>query len=253
MQLEGKITLVTGGATGIGRATALLFAEEGSAVVVADTNDVEATRTVAELTDNGHAAKFVRTDVSSAADVEALMKTIGQEYGGLDIIANVAGVQRAEYVTEASEENWDLIHNVNAKGCFLTAKYGVPLMRMREGGAIVNVASLAALSGGAGMTAYASSKGAVYSFTRALALELAPDIRVNCLCPGWTDTPFNNPAIGLYFGGDRELMDESVKANVPLERQSLPEEQAAALLFLASDASSYMTAQYLVVDGGMLN
>jgi len=141
--------------------------------------------------------------------------------------------------------------SVNPKSCFLGAKYGVPYLRERGGGSIVNMSSIAGLKGGPGMTAYSASKGAVVAFTKALAAELAPDnIRVNCVCPGWIDTPFNQPAI--EFMGGREEQEEMVQQTVPLQRQGIPEEIAPGILYLASDASSYMTGKELVIDGGLL-
>jgi dihydroanticapsin dehydrogenase len=138
---------------------------------------------------------------------------------------------------------------VNPRSCFLGAKYGVPYLRERGGGSIVNVSSLAGLKGGPGMTAYSASKGAIIAFTRALAEELAPDnIRANSVCPGWIDTPFNEPAI--EFMGGRAQQEEMVQQTVPLKRQGRPEEIAPGILYLASDASSYVTGQELVIDGG---
>lgn len=250
MLLKDKVAVVTGGSTGIGRATAILFAKEGAKVVMADINDKAAEETAAEIRAAGGTVDYVHTDVSSDASVGALFARAKELHGHVDVIANVAGAQRAAYIGDLSEADWDLLHNVNSKSMWLTAKHGVPMMR--KGGAIVNVASLAALKGGAGMTAYSSSKGAVYAFSRALAMEVAPDIRVNCLCPGWTDTPFNDPAIGIMWGGDKAKQNEDVRRDMPLKRQAVPEEQAQAILFLASDMSSFMTNQTLVVDGGML-
>lgn len=249
MLLEDKVAVVTGAATGIGRASAQLLAEHGAKVLLADINEQEAQKTQGMILDSGREAHYVRADVSDSQSVKALMAEAADKYGHIDVIANVAGAQRAGYIADFSESDWDMLHAVNSKSMFLTAKHGVPLMR--RGGSIVNVASLAALKGGGGMTAYSSSKGAVYAFSRALAVELGPDIRVNCLCPGWTDTPFNNPAIELMWGGSREKQNEEVKNSIPLQRQASPEEQAQAVLFLASDMSSFMTAQTLVIDGGM--
>lgn len=250
MLLSDKTAVITGAATGIGRATAKLFAEHGANLVLADVNDTDGERTTGEIVAGGGVATYVHTDVSSNTSVSELMARAAEAHGQIDIIANIAGAQRAGYIGDFSESDWDLLHNVNSKSMWLTAKHGVPIMR--KGGSIVNVASLAALKGGGGMTAYSSSKGAVFAFSRALAMELAPDIRVNCLCPGWTDTPFNDPAIGLMWGGSKEKQNETVKTTLPLQRQAVPEEQAQALLFLASDMSSFMTAQTLVIDGGML-
>ena len=249
MQLRGKVAIITGAATGIGRATALLFAREGASVVVADINEDDAQRTVADIKGEGAGAQFVRADVSEAEDVKALMERAVEEMGGIDVIVNNAGAQRSGAVTEFEESEWDLLMHVNPRSCFLGAKYGVPYLRERGGGSIVNVSSLAGLKGGPGMTAYSASKGAIIAFTRALAEELAPDnIRANSVCPGWIDTPFNEPAI--EFMGGRTQQEEMVKQTVPLKRQGTPEEIAPGILYLASDASSYMTGQELVIDGG---
>ena len=249
MQLEGKVAIITGAATGIGRATALLFAEEGASVIIADVNEDDAQRTVANIEDEGGSARFVQADVSEAEDVQALMERAAEEMGGIDVIVNNAGAQRSGVVTEFEESEWDLLMRVNPRSCFLGAKYGVPRLRERGGGSIVNVSSLAGLKGGPGMTAYSASKGAIIAFTRALAEELAPDnIRANSVCPGWIDTPFNEPAI--EFMGGRAQQEEMVQQTVPLKRQGTPEEIAPGFLYLASDASSYVTGQELVIDGG---
>ena len=249
MQLEGKVAIITGAATGIGRATALLFAGEGASVVIADVNEDDAQRTVANIEDEGGSARFVQTDVSEAEDMRALMERAAEEMGGIDVIVNNAGAQRSGAVTEFEESEWDLLMRVNPRSCFLGAKYGVPHLRERGGGSIVNVSSLAGLKGGPGMTAYSASKGAIIAFTRALAEELAPDnIRANSVCPGWIDTPFNEPAI--EFMGGRAQQEEMVQQTVPLKRQGTPEEIAPGILYLASDASSYVTGQELVIGGG---
>jgi NAD(P)-dependent dehydrogenase (short-subunit alcohol dehydrogenase family) len=250
MQLSGKLAVITGAATGIGRATALLFAQEGATVVIGDINEEGGRQTAADIEVAGGRASFGRCDVTEAAGVEALMRAAAETMGGIDIIVNNAGAQRSGRVTEFAEEEWDLLMRVNPRSCFLGVKYGVPYLRQRGGGAIVNVASLAGLKGGPGMTAYSASKGAIVAFTKALAAELAPDgIRVNAMCPGWIDTPFNQPAI--EFMGGRVAQDQVVQQIVPMARQGTPEEIASGMLFLASDASSYMTGQSLVIDGGV--
>lgn len=250
MQLDGKLAVITGAATGIGRTTALLFAREGAKVVVGDLNEEEARKTVESIEAENGEAHFVHTDVSRAEDVEALMESAAKFMGGIDVIVNNAGAQRSGPVTEFEESDWDLLMAVNPKSCFFGAKYGVPYLRERGGGSIVNMASLAGLKGGPGMTAYSASKGAIVAFTTALAAELAPDrIRVNCMCPGWIDTPFNQPAID--FMGGRANQEEIVEQSVPLGRQGSPDEIAPGILFLASDASSYMTGQAMSIDGGV--
>jgi dihydroanticapsin dehydrogenase len=250
MQLQGKRAIITGAATGIGAVTAQMFAREGAAVVVADINEENGQRTVEEIRDQGGAAHFVRTDVSKESDVEALIKQGTDALGGLDILFNNAGAQRSGPITEFDQTQWDLLMAVNPRSCFFGVKHAVPVLRAQGGGSIINMASLAAVKGGAGLTAYAASKGAIVAFTKALAPELAPHgIRVNCVCPGWIDTPFNRPAID-YMGGPEE-QERVVKKVVPMGRQGKPEEIAPIVVYLASDGSSYMTGQALVVDGGV--
>jgi NAD(P)-dependent dehydrogenase (short-subunit alcohol dehydrogenase family) len=251
MRLEGKLAVITGAATGIGRATAQLFVQEGARVVIADVNEDEAQKTVDSLGGEDGGARFFRADVSCAEDVEALMRNAAELMGGIDVIFNNAGAQRSGAITDFGEAEWDLLMGVNPKSCFLSAKYGVPYLRERGGGSIVNMSSIAGLKGGPGMTAYSASKGAVVAFTKALAAELAPNnIRVNCVCPGWIDTPFNRPAI--EFMGGRQEQEEMVQQAVPLQRQGTPEEVAPGILYLASDASTYVTGKELVIDGGIL-
>jgi len=250
IQLESKVAIVTGAATGIGRQTALLFAREGARVVVADLNEEGAKKTIADIGRKDGEARFVRTDVSEAEDMRALMQTAADAMGGIDVIVNNAGAQRSGAITDFEESEWDLLMRVNPRSCFLGVKYSVPYLKERGGGSIVNVASLAGLKGGPGMSAYSASKGAIIAFTKALAMELAPDnIRVNCICPGWIDTPFNQPAI--EFMGGREEQEKMVQQMVPLQRQGTPQEIAPSILYLTSEASSYMTGQALVVDGGI--
>jgi dihydroanticapsin dehydrogenase len=250
MQLAGRLAVITGAATGIGRATARLFAREGAALVIGDINSEGGRQTAADIEAAGGRAWFTDCNVTEATAVENMMRFAAETMGGIDIVVNNAGAQRSGQVTEFSEEEWDLLMRVNPRSCFLGVKYGVPHLRQRGGGVIINVASLAGLKGGAGMSAYSASKGAIVAFTKALAPELAPDgIRVNAMCPGWIDTPFNQPAID--FMGDRAAQDQVVQQIVPMARQGTPEEIASGMLFLASDASSYMTGQSLVIDGGV--
>jgi len=248
-RLEGKRVVITGAAANIGKATALLFAQEGASLVVGDV-DEQAQQTADEAVARGAQAVFVRTDVTSGDDMKRLMDAAAEVMGGIDVIVNNAGVQRSGSVTDFAEEDWDTLMRVNPRSCFLGAKFGVPHLRRSGGGSIVNTASLAGVKGGPGMTAYSASKGAIVAFTKALAAELAPDrIRVNAICPGWIDTPFNQPAIDFMGGRDKQA--EVIEAVVPLNRQGVPEEVATGMIFLASDMSSYMTGQALIIDGGV--
>jgi dihydroanticapsin dehydrogenase len=244
-QFDGRVAVVTGAASGIGRAVADQLVSEGATVVYADR---DAERGVAAA--RHERASYVALDVSDPTSVGALFANLAEVHGGVDIVVNVAGVQRAGLVTELSVEDWDLQMAVNARGCFLMAKYATPLLRGRAGAVIVNVSSGAGLRGHGGMTGYSASKGAIIAFDQALAHELGPDgIRVMTLCPGWTDTPFNDP-VTAQMGG-RAAIEELVEGMVPLRRQSSPAEMARAAVFLVSDAASYMTGTNLIVDGGL--
>lgn len=247
--LEGRAVIVTGCVANIGRATALLFAAAGARLHLLDLDPAGA-GTAAEATRRGAAASFEVADVSRSADWERAIAAARDRLGAVDIVVNNAGLQRAGAVTDFAEEDWDALMGVNPRSCFLAAKHAVPVMDAAGGGVLVNVASLAGLHGGPGLTGYSASKGAIVAFTKALAAEVAPlGIRVNALCPGWVDTAFNQPAID--FVGGRAKLEAAVAADVPMGRQAQPEEIASALLFLASDASSYMTGQALAVDGGV--
>jgi len=248
-RMQGRRVVITGAAANIGAAAAELFAAEGAAVVIGDI-DPAAERTVERIVAAGGRAWFVPTDVSNGEAMQNLFRTAADHLGGIDVIANNAGVQRSSPITEMPESDWDLHMAVNARSCFLAAKYGVPYLR--DGAvspAIVNMASVGGFKAPAGLAGYSASKGAIIAFTRTLASELGPEgIRVNCIAPGWVDTPFNDPIVS-HMGG-REAQDAAVRAAVPLQRQGRADEIAEAFVFLASDASSFMTGHALVVDGG---
>jgi dihydroanticapsin dehydrogenase len=250
MTLRGKRAVVTGAASGIGRATAQRFVVLGASVVLADVNETGLKETADSVAGEGVTVEAVPTDVADDAAVRRLIETAARAMGGIDTVVNVAGLQRSAAVEETVDDSWEQHFAVNAKSCFLTAKYAVPHLRRGAGASYLTVASIAALKGIAGLTAYSASKGAVVSFTRALAIELAPDrVRANCLCPGWVDTPFNDPVVA--FMGGRERHAEMVASSVPLGRQGRPPEIADTLAFLASDAARYTTGQAIVVDGGI--
>ncbi len=248
-RLDGKRAVITGAAANIGKATALLFVEEGARVVVGDI-DPRAEETAAEIRAGGGDATYLETDVTSPEAMQRLMDGAAELLGGLDVVVNNAGLQRVGPTVDFAVEDWDAVMQVNPRSCFLGAKFGVPHLRAAGGGSIVNTSSIVALRAAAGAAGYSASKGAIVALTRSLAAELSGDgIRVNAICPGVIDTPFNQPAITMV--GGREAWEEFVRATVPMRRQGKPDEIATGMLFLASDMSSFMTGQVLVIDGGM--
>lgn len=248
-QMKGKRVVMTGGAANIGRASALLLASHGAKLVIGDVDATGANETVSLIEEAGGSAAFIETDVTDSSAMQRLIDAAAEDLGGLDVGFFNAGLQKSGRVTQFSVDDWDALFKVNPRHCFLGAKFLVPHLQ-GSGGSIVFTASLAAIKGGPGLTGYSASKGAIVGFGKALAAELAPDkIRVNTICPGWIDTPFNQPAID--FMGGRESQESTVRQVVPLNRQGTPEEIASGVLFLASDASSYMTGQILVIDGGV--
>lgn len=249
MRLAEKVAVITGAGSGMGKATAVLFASEGARVVVADVDAVTGVETVRTITGAGGKATFIKADVSQDADVAALIVETVRAYGRLDILFNNAGVPQAfTPVEEVSAAMWDRIMAVNAKGVFLGCKHAVPVMKRQGGGVIISTASTAALRPRPGSNAYAASKGAVVTLTKALALELAPaKIRVNCIAPVAADTPMLPGFIGNkpLEEGKRGLI-----STIPLGRLAQPEDIAQAALYLASDGASLVTGVCLEVDGG---
>ena len=249
-QLVGKRVVMTGGAANIGRASALLMARHGATVVIGDLDTEGALETVSLIEKEGGTALAQKVDVTQESEVAAFVAAAAGFMGGIDVGFFNAGLQRSGRVEEFSVDQWDALFTVNPRHCFLMARYAVPHLREAGGGSIVLMSSVAAVKGGPGMTAYSASKGAITGFGRALAAELAPDqIRVNVLCPGWVDTPFNQPAIDFMGGTDAQ--NSVVSQIVPLGRQAVPAEIAESVVFLASDMSSYMTSQIILVDGGV--
>lgn len=249
--LAGKRALITGGASGIGRATATLFAREGAAVVIADVDNVGGERVVQTIRDEGGQAIFIRCDVSQATDCQRAVKLTVDELGGLDILFNNAGIIRRANVVDTTEEEWDQVMAVNVKSIFLMSKYAIPVMEKAVGGVIINTGSGWGLVGGAYAVSYCASKGAVVNMTRAMAIDHGGDnIRVNCICPGDTDTGMLRNEARQLGVTDTEFLSEA--AARPLRRIGRPEDIAQAALYLASDAASFVTGTVLVVDGGGL-
>ena len=244
---DGKVVIVTGAGTGMGRAVALAFACEGARVAVADVNASDGEETAHLVSDLGGQALFVRTNVARAAEVEALVGATVARFGRLDYACNNAGINEEHGpLTQLTEEEWDRILAVNLKGIWLAMKYEIPAMLHGGGGAIVNTASVLGLVGSRGTPAYVASKHGIVGLTKAAALDHAKGgIRVNAVCPGTIYTP-------MYVrreGTDSEK-DRRIAASIPLGRLGQPEDVAGAVVWLCSDAASFVTGHALVVDGG---
>jgi NAD(P)-dependent dehydrogenase (short-subunit alcohol dehydrogenase family) len=247
--LDGKVALITGAATGIGRAAARLLAREGARIVIGDVNESGAAETVETITSEGGSAIVRRCDVGREEDLGALVGAAEEEYGRVDVVFGNAGLLRTSPLEKLSTEEFARHLTINLTANFLLAKYAAPALRRQGGGSIIFTASAGGLRGTRGSIAYNASKGGVVNMTRSLADELAPhNIRVNCICPGWVDTPFNDP----FWSHAGPGAEEEVLRGVPLRRQCTPEEVAPAVVFLAGDGSSYITGHALVIDGGML-
>ena len=251
MRLKDKVALVTGGGSGIGHATAVLFAAQGAKVVVSDLNEANALETVAEIKAEEGDATALTGDVSKNSDAEAMVKDTVETYGRLDVVVNCAGVVAGKALPKGAspEEVWDRVMDVNLKGTYLVTWHAVRTMEQSGGGSIINIASINGLVGypiglGGGFDAYVPSKGGVVQFTKNLAIDYGKkNIRVNCICPGHIDTNL----IREFVQEHREWLEQ----RYPMGRIGRPEEIAYAALFLASDESSFVTGAPLIVDGGL--
>jgi NAD(P)-dependent dehydrogenase (short-subunit alcohol dehydrogenase family) len=246
-QFAGKVALVTGAGSGIGREAALAFAREGAHVVVADIADQSNDETARMIEDLGGRAVAVRCDVTRSEDVNAVLATVVDAFGHLDIAFNNAGAEQEPKPTaEMTEEEWDRIIAVNLRSVFVPMKYEIPLMLEHGGGAIVNTSSGAGVKAFGRGAACAAAKHGVVGLTKDAALDYASsNIRINAVCPGITDTAMMH----RFTGGTAEGRDRVI-AQEPVGRMGAPEEIAAAVLWLASDAASFVTGHALVVDGG---
>ncbi|TET95824.1 MAG: SDR family oxidoreductase [Dehalococcoidia bacterium] len=251
MRLKDKVALVTGAASGIGRATAALFGQEGAKVMCADLDAAGAEHVARQIADGGGEAASTQADVSQAADVERMVKETVERWGRLDVLVNNAGIYFIQPLTQVPEDEWDRLININLKGVYLGCKYAIPRMVGQGKGAIVNTASIAGLRGSANWTTYCASKGGVVQLTKALAMEVARlNVRVNCVCPGIIDTGMFDQAVDLVAVNREELATTIGEAH-PMGRIGRPEEVAAAILFLASEEASFITGVPLSVDGGL--
>jgi len=248
-RLDGKVAVITGAASGIGRGTAIRFAGEGAAVVIADLNVEGGEAAVRDCKEHGGRAVFQKTNVESEADIKGAIDRAVREFGKLTTIFNNAGLGGAVgTIEETTSENWDRTLAILLRAVFLGMKYSAPEMRKAGGGSIISTASVAGLAGGRGPHAYSAAKAAVINLTRSVALELGKDrIRVNCICPGLINTPLVNRRIP---GGEQTVAQ--MMSNIqPIPRVGYPDDIANMALFLASDESEWVTGQAMVVDGGL--
>ncbi len=248
--LNNKTTLVTGGGSGIGRATALAFAHEGARVAVADMDPRGGEETCGLIKAAGGEALYIKVDVSKSTEVAAMVARVVEAYGRLDCAFNNAGIMPKGFVPTADldEETWDRMININLKGVWLSMKYEIPQMVKQGGGVIVNTSSVAGLIGSRTGPAYIASKHGVVGLTRGAALEYAKDnIRVNAVCPFWTSTALTEP----YMQQNPQL-GEQMAGRTPLGRQGTPEEVATAVVWLCSDGASFINGHALPVDGGVV-
>lgn len=247
---DGKVALVTGGSSGIGRATAIAFANEGAKVVVADVQVNEGEKTVHLVQAAGSDGFFIKTDVSQAADVEAMVEQTVKEYGRLDYAFNNAGITNpSKFLPEQTEETFDRLMSINLKGTWLSMKYEIPQMLSNGGGAIVNMSSIAGVTGFKGGSIYSASKYGVIGLTKSAALEYAQsNIRINAVGPGTIYTPMIEDFI--HMAGDDPNIMEQIRASHPIGRDGKPEEVANAAVWLCSGGSSFVTGHLLLIDGG---
>lgn len=249
MKLKDKVALVTGGSEGMGYATAELFLREGARVVISGRSSEKGTEAERTLKSLGEVA-FVQGDVSRDEDVGRMVDETVRRFGRVDIVFNNAGVYLEKVAEETSEEEWDRLIDVNLKGTFLVSRRAIPHMKRQGGGVIINNSSDAGLVGNKACAAYCASKGGVTIMTKAMALDYAKDnIRVNCVNPGVIDTPMVAQEVAM--AADKEMYTKQMNADHPIGRIGRPEEVAKAVLFLASDESSFVTGAALSVDGGL--
>lgn len=245
LNLKDKVVIITGSGRGIGKSVALRFAEAGAKVVISDINEADVNETVSEIQAKGVEAFGIKANVAQMADCEALMDKTKEKFGKIDVLINNAGITRDNLMMRMTEEEWDMVIAVNLKGVFNCSKAAIKIMMKQKYGNIINIASVVGITGNAGQVNYSASKGGVIAMTKTLAAEYAGrNIRVNAIAPGFIITEMT------------AKLPEEVRAEwakkIPLQRGGTPDDVANAALFLASDLSSYITKQTLVVDGGMI-
>jgi len=243
-KFENKVVLITGASRGIGRALAISFAQEGARVVVNYNKSEETARILKKmLLEKGYTIELARADMGNKEEIEKMISEVFEKYGRIDVLVNNAGLKRDAYLAMMSEEDWDHVQNVNLKAIYHTCKWVSRIMIGQRSGKIINISSVSALKGVAGQTNYSASKGAMISFTKSLALELAPyDIQVNAIAPGFIETDMVK---------DLGKRKDAFLEKIPLGRFGVPEEVSGGVLFLASKDANYITGLTLAIDGGL--
>jgi NAD(P)-dependent dehydrogenase (short-subunit alcohol dehydrogenase family) len=249
VKLKDKVAIITGGAKGVGKGCALVFADEGANVVIVDIDEQAGLQTVAEISERNGIALFIKTDLKSSADVQFMINQVVDTFGRIDIMFNNAGYHISKNVEKTTEEEWDFIINTNLRSVFLCCKYSIPHLRKTQGN-IINMSSMVGLIGQSNAGAYSATKGGIVAMTKGMALDFARDnIRVNCICPGWVHTPL----VEDWFGQqpDPEKAREYIYSVHPLNRIASAEEIGTAAAFLASSEASFITGVALPVDGAV--
>lgn len=251
-KLKGKVSVVTGAASGIGHATAELLAEVGAKVILLDIDEVKGAKAAQELRDKGYEAEFLTCNVTSQKDCEAVREYIEKTHQHVDVLFNNAGIIRRKTVVDLEENEWDAVIDVSLKGVYLLSKHLIPIMDRERGASIINTGSGWGLKGGDKAAAYCAAKAGVVNLTRAMAIDHGPEnIRVNCICPGDTDTPLLRDEAKQLQVEEGSFLKGSA-SDRPLARIGTPRDIAKGVLFLASDLSGWVTGTELVVDGGGL-